>query len=188
VTEWDVVVIGGGVAGLQAGVYTAKAGEETLVVDAGDSWVAKTNDIQNLIGFDSLSGETLLEDGREQLRSFGGELLEDTVQRVEDVDDGFLIFTDDAEYRSEYVLVASAGATDFLAPLDLAYVAGVEGEYYPDRHVASDEANRATDGVYVAGLSRTWEYQTAVAIGDGAKAAINLLSEKYGEPYMDHDV
>ena len=37
-------------------------------------------------------------------------------------------------------------------------------------------------------MTNSWEHQTSVAIGDGAKAAVNLLSEKYGEPYDDHDM
>lgn len=187
-SSWDVVVIGGGVAGLQAAIYAAKGGEETVVLDAGDSWVVKTRNIQNLIGFDSVSGSTLVESGRRQFEAFGGEIVETAVERVTRAGDRFLVTTSHGEYEAEYVVVASAGSLDYLDPLDVEFTDGVDGQYYMDRHVRTDAANRATDGVYVAGLARTWEFQTAVAIGDGAKAATNLLSEKHEEPYMDHDV
>ncbi len=56
-----------------------------------------------------------------------------------------------------------------------------------EEHVVTDDSNRAAEGIYAAGLTNSWEYQTSVAIGDGAKAAVNLLTEIYGEPYEDHD-
>jgi len=56
-----------------------------------------------------------------------------------------------------------------------------------DRHIETDDSNKAAEGVYVAGLANSWEHQTSVAIGDGAKAAVNLLSEVYDKPYDDHD-
>lgn len=187
-SSWDVIVIGGGIAGLQAAIYTAKADEETLVLDAGDSWVTNTSDIQNLIGFDTVRGSTLVEKGRQQVKAFGGEIVEATVERVKRTDAGFLVTADSGTYETGHVIVASAGTLDYLDPLDLEFTNGVEGQYYMERHVRTDTANQAADGVYAAGLARTWEFQTAVAIGDGAKAATNLLSEKRKEPYMDHDV
>lgn len=187
-TSWDVVVVGGGVAGLQAAIYTAKAGERTVVLDAGDSWVEHTSDVRNLLGFESVAGEALLEGGHEQLSTFGGVVARATVAEVERTDDGFVVFTDGDPYHGQYLIVASAGTLEPFESLDVAFVDGVEGQYYMDRHVATNDANRAADGVYAAGLARSWEFQTAVAIGDGARAATNLLAEKYGEPYMDHDV
>lgn len=187
-TGRNVVIVGGGVAGLQAAILTAKAGEDTVVIDTDGSWVANTNDVRNLLGFDAVAGSTLIERGRSQLAAFGGERLEAAVERVERTDDGFAITTDAGSVDAEYVILASAGTHEYFEGLDLEYVDGVEGQYYMERHVRTDERNRAVAGVYAAGLTRTWEFQTAVAIGDGARAAVNLLSEKYGEPYMDHDV
>jgi thioredoxin reductase len=56
-----------------------------------------------------------------------------------------------------------------------------------DQHIVTDDSNKAAESVYAAGLVNSWEYQTSTAIGDGAKAAVNLLSDKKGEPYTDHD-
>lgn len=181
-----VTVIGGGVSGLQAGVFTAKAGEDTLVIDNGQSLVHNTSNIQNLISHDSIGGHELLRSGREKLEEFGGELKEEEVETLERTDEGFRIVTDKDEYESEYVVIASAGEHGYI-DLDLDFKEGVEGPYMMDEHIVTDDSNKAADGVYVAGLANSWEYQTSVAIGDGAKAAVNLLSEIYGEPYEDHD-
>jgi len=56
-----------------------------------------------------------------------------------------------------------------------------------EEHIKTDDSNKADEGVYAAGLANTWEYQTSTAIGDGAKTAVNLLSEIRGEPFTDHD-
>ena len=182
----DVIVIGGGLAGLQAAVMTAKADEETLVLDAGQSLVLNTSNIQNLIGHDSVAGNELLKSGKEKLNQFNGELKEETVEKVERTDSGLKVTTDEEEYEAEYVVVASAGDLSFIE-LDIELEEGVEGPYMMDQHIVADDSNKAAEKLYVAGLANTWEYQSSVAIGDGAKAAVNLLTDKYGEPYEDHD-
>lgn len=184
---WNVIVIGGGVAGLQAAVFTAKAGEGTLVIDGADSLITSTDKIQNLLTEERIAGEEILDRGRRRVRSFDGEIREATADRVERIDDGFRVSTTDDEIDGETIVVATADSYDYLEPLDLDFEPGREGEFMLEEHIATDDGNRAAEGVYVAGLANTWEYQTAVAIGDGAKAAVNLLSDKRGEAYVDHD-
>lgn len=182
----DVIVIGGGIAGLQAAVFTAKAGEETLVLDNDQSLVYNTSNIQNLIGHDSIGGSELLKKGRDKVEDFDGEIVEAEVESLKREGDELVVETAKEEYRAEYVVLASAGIHDYIE-VDVEFEDGVEGQYMMDKHVATDDSNKAAENVYAAGLTNTWEYQTSVAIGDGAKAAVNLLTDKYGEPYEDHD-
>ena len=182
----DVIVIGGGLAGLQAAVMTAKAGEETIVLDTGESLVLSTSNIQNLVGHDSVAGQELLTSGKQKVEEFGGEIVEEEVDELVRTDSGLKISTDESEYESKYVIIASAGDLEFI-DLDIEFEDGASGPYMMDRHVVTDETNKAVENVYAAGLANSWEYQTSVAIGDGAKAAVNLLTDKYGEPYEDHD-
>ncbi|QGA80409.1 FAD-dependent oxidoreductase [Candidatus Nanohalobium constans] len=183
-----VIVIGGGIAGLQAGVFTAKAGEETLVLDTGESLVLNTSNIQNLIGHDSVSGSELLKKGKDKLDDFGGEIKEEKVEELEETDGGFKVITEDDEYEAEYIVAASAGDLTYLEDL-VEFEDGVEGPYMMDRHVKTDQHNQSTENekIFAAGLANTWEYQTSVAIGDGAQAAVNLLTDLRGEPFEDHD-
>lgn len=181
-----IAVIGGGVAGLQAGVFTAKAGEETTVFDSGESLVLNTANIQNLITEESISGQEVLRKGKQKLEDFGGEFKEEEVEKLERNDKGFKITTSDGEYDTDYVIIASAGSHEYIE-LELEYEDGVEGPYMMDEHVVTDDSNKAAEKVYAAGLTNSWEYQTSTAIGDGAKAAVNLLTEVNGEPYTDHD-
>jgi thioredoxin reductase len=183
-----VIVIGGGVAGLQAGVFTSKAGEETLVLDTGESLVLNTSNIQNLIGHDSIAGNELLKKGKDKLKEFGGEFREEEVEEVEETEEGFTVKTEKGDYEADYIVVASAGDLSFVEDL-VEFEDGVEGPYMMERHVETDQHNQSTQNekIFAAGLANTWEYQTSIAIGDGAKAAVNLLSHLRGEPFEDHD-
>jgi thioredoxin reductase len=183
-----VIVIGGGLAGLQAGVFAAKAGEETLVLDTGESLVLNTSNIQNLIGHDSIAGNELLKKGKDKLKDFGGEIREEKVEEVRETQEGFKVITEESDYEAEYIVAASAGDLSYLEDL-VKFEDGVEGPYMMDRHVKTDQNNQSTENerIFAAGLANTWEYQTSVAIGDGGKAAVNLLTHKQGEPFEDHD-
>ena len=182
----DVIVIGGGIAGLEAATFTAKAGEETLVLDNDQSLVYNTSNIQNLIGHDSIGGSELLKKGQDKLENFGGEIVEEEVESLKRDGDELVVETDEEEYRSEYVVLASAGIHDYIE-LDVEFEDGADGMYLMDKHVVTDDSNKAAEKVYAAGLTNSWEHQVSVAIGDGAKAAVNLLSDKQGEPFQDHD-
>jgi len=183
-----VIVIGGGVAGPQAGVFTAKAGEETLVLDTGESLVLNTSNIQNLIGHDSIAGNELIKKGKDKLDNFDGEFKEEKVEEVEETNEGFKVVTEDDQYESEYIIAASAGDLSYLEDL-VEFEDGVDSPYAMDRHVKTDQHNQATENekIFAAGLANTWEYQTSVAIGDGAQAAVNLMTHKQGDPFEDHD-
>lgn len=188
----EVVIIGAGVAGLQAAVLTAKAGVDTLVLDGGEPLVRSTDKIQNLVTREQIAGDEIIDTGQTRVRSFGGEIEDATVTAVSRDDDPgpFTVTTESGgSYTSEIVIIAAADNFAFLNPLsdEIAFTDGREGEFAMHRHIETDDANRATTNVYVAGLANTWEYQTSVAIGDGAKAAINLISDRRDETYIDHD-
>jgi len=188
----DVLVIGGGVAGLQAAVFTAKAGLDTLVLSGGEPLVCSTDRIQNLVTRDRIAGDEIVETGRDRVRALGGDIRETTVTGLtrEDTPGPFTVTTEDTEtYGGEAVVVATADEFGFLEPLgdEIEYTSGRDGEFTMERHIETDDANRAIENVYVAGLANTWEYQTSVAIGDGAKAAVNLVSDRRDEAYVDHD-
>jgi thioredoxin reductase len=188
----EVLVIGGGVAGLQAAVFTAKAELDTLVLSGGEPLVCSTEKIQNLVTRDRIGGDEIIETGQQRVRALGGEIQEATVTSLtrQDTPGPFTVTTDETgTYDGEAVVIATADEFGFLEPLsdEIGYASGREGEFTMEKHIETDEANRATDNVYVAGLANTWEYQTSVAIGDGAKAAVNLISDRRDEAYIDHD-
>lgn len=47
----EIIIIGGGPAGLSAGIYTTRAGRETLIIDSGDCTACKIDRLDNYLGF-----------------------------------------------------------------------------------------------------------------------------------------
>ena len=78
----DVIVLGGGPAGISAAIYAKRAGADVLVIDGGSSALLKTKAIQNYYGFESISGEDLINRGVEQYKKLGGEFLRGEVLQI----------------------------------------------------------------------------------------------------------
>ena len=70
--RYDVVVIGGGAAGLSGAVALARSRRSVLVVDAGEPRNAPADGVHNLLGQEGRPPAQLLEAGREELRQYGG--------------------------------------------------------------------------------------------------------------------
>lgn len=179
----EVVVVGGGVAGLSAAVFTARHGLETLVVDSGESILRRNAHLENFPGFPAgVNGRQLLDLLEEQAAEAGCEQVTATVSRVEQTGDGFAVETADGErYRSEYVVAATKNTTDYLT--------GVDGVGIIDRgkaFVDTDERGRTgVDGLYAAGRLAEKPHQAAVCAGHGSEVAVTILEDDDRPFYHD---
>ena len=92
---YDVIIIGGGAAGLTAAVYTTRRAMKTLVVskDIGGQ-VINTPDIENYPGFDQISGPELAQKWHKQAAKFGAEFKFEEVSSLEQKDDIFHLNTE----------------------------------------------------------------------------------------------
>lgn len=106
----DAVVIGGGPAGLSAGIYLSRAGQETLIIDSGDSALDRTDKVDNYLGFpDGTTGEELLELGRKHVERFGGSILGGEVLGVErnDEENVYVVETEASGYEAKGLVIAT---------------------------------------------------------------------------------
>ncbi len=105
---YDVVVVGGGIAGLSAALYAARQRLKTLVIarDIGGQ-LNMTTHIENYPAIPKISGPELARRIEQQARGFGAEIIFDEVNAVEKWGDVFLLKTVGGdEYRSIAVVLA----------------------------------------------------------------------------------
>ena len=176
----DVLVIGGGAAGLSAALFTAKNGLETTVVDADDTWLHKAH-LFNYLGIESEDGTAFVEGAREQVESFGATLEAGTVEAVEDAADGFRATTADGEeYEGRYLVLATGAKRGLAEDLGCAF----DGDVVD----ATVSMETSVENVYATGaMVRAEEWQAIISAGDGAAAALNILSAEKGEHFHDFD-
>jgi len=181
--EFDAVVVGGGMAGLSAGVFLGRAGVRTCLLDASESSLRRVERVNNYIGFpDGIGGAELLERGREQAVRFGVRVLDANVASIALDSPGFAVRTGTHDIRCRFMILASNKRTDLASGLGLA-LGGHGG-----RFVSVDEDGRtAVPGCFAAGRITGKPSQAVVAAGDGARVAIAIIQELRGGYYVDHD-
>ncbi|GAA3410164.1 FAD-dependent oxidoreductase [Paenibacillus hodogayensis] len=183
---YDVVIVGAGPAGASAALFAAKAGKKVLVVDSDQS-VTKRAWLENHYGVAEISGPDLLETGKKQAAKFGAEFVSGKASGISRGEASVQVQTEGASYETQHVILA----TGFL--VDLAEAAGLEttpGTEPRVKTIFKTDAQGRTNvaGVWAAGTCAGVSVHTIITAGDGAKVAINVISELNGERYVDHDV
>ncbi|MEM2049014.1 MAG: NAD(P)/FAD-dependent oxidoreductase, partial [Candidatus Nitrosocaldus sp.] len=95
----DIIVVGGGVAGLSSALFIARQGSDVLVLsqDLGGQ-LNLIPRLENYPGIILTSGELLARTLEQQVLTFGGKIRYERVERVDAVDDGFRIVSNEREY------------------------------------------------------------------------------------------
>ncbi|MGA9402358.1 FAD-dependent oxidoreductase [Haladaptatus sp.] len=183
-TDYDVVIVGGGVAGLSAGVFTARADLDTLVVNDGVSILYRNAILENFPGFpagvDSRLFSLML---GEQAERAGCARLDAKANEVSQSDDGgFTVETKDEETISaERVVAASWSNSSYLEGLDLDFEQSGSKQY-----VSVDETGRTdVEGLYAAGRLAEQYHQAIVAAGHGSQVGLTLIEDANPDFYHD---
>ncbi|RKO20840.1 NAD(P)/FAD-dependent oxidoreductase [Pseudarthrobacter phenanthrenivorans] len=114
---FDVAIIGGGPAGLSAGVALARALRSVVVIDAGGQRNLKAEGVHGFLTREGMSPHALLEAGRRELAEFGGKAVTGYVNSGRREDGNFLLSLDDGSFRSARRLLITSGITDHLPDL-----------------------------------------------------------------------
>ncbi|MEO3939169.1 methyltransferase domain-containing protein [Dermatophilaceae bacterium Soc4.6] len=117
-TEVDVVVVGGGAAGLSAATALARSRRSVVVVDAGEPRNAPSAGVHNYLGRDGVAPGELLASGRAELEAYGGVVVEGTATAARATGGGFVVTVDRGTQPSTTVaarrLVVTTGLRDEL--------------------------------------------------------------------------
>ncbi|MFF2331067.1 MULTISPECIES: NAD(P)/FAD-dependent oxidoreductase [unclassified Streptomyces] len=117
--RYDVVVIGGGAAGLSGAVSLARARRSVLVIDAGLPRNAPASHVHSYLGREGTPPSELLAIGRDEVTAYGGEITEGAVAAVERLPDdgGFRVLREGGVAVTARRLLVTTGLVDELPPV-----------------------------------------------------------------------
>lgn len=109
---YDLVIIGGGPAGVSAGVYASRKRLKTVFITADfNSQSVVSENIQNWIGTVSLSGQELADNLKKHLQAYAEDVVSiqegEWVKNIEKTPDGFKVTTDKNTYDTKTVLIST---------------------------------------------------------------------------------
>lgn len=164
---YDLIIVGGGPAGLTAAIYGGRAKLRTLVVNKGTvgGLVNTTREIVNYPGYSQISGPDLMKDFKKHAESFGVEFLRDEVVSVDFAKEDKIISTKKKkEYTAKAVIIACGSEPRLLnipgekrlQGSGVAYCATCDAEFFEGEDVvvigSGDQA--IEEGIYITRFAR----------------------------------
>ena len=185
----DVAIVGGGISGLSAALFTGHAGLKTVVFDTGESQLKKVNTLNNNLGTPGISGDELLEKYQQQINDYA-EIKNAKVDSLRKEGEVFVLQADGESYEADRVIVATNIQTELLEALGF--------EIGVNENIKSGKIKKVVgvnwEGVtsipklYIAGLLAGLPSQVMIAAGQGAAVGVRVAQDATGDKYMWHDV
>jgi thioredoxin reductase (NADPH) len=143
---YDIIIIGGGPAGLAAAIYAARARRSTLIFErkVTGGQIALTSDVENYPGFDSINGFELADRMHKQAEKYGAQTAFEDVTAIEQDGETQVVRTGGAVYRAQAVIVTAGADYDKLGVpgeerltgFGVSYCATCDGAFFRDKTVA----------------------------------------------------
>ena len=143
---YDVVIIGGGPAGLTAGLYAARAKLNTLIIEKGadGGQIVTTDEVENYPGAPAyVTGPSLVARMVEQAEGFGTKKISDEITEVDFQDKIKILKGEKAEYKTKTVIIATGAVPRLigvpgekeLTGRGVSYCATCDGPFFQDLEV-----------------------------------------------------
>jgi thioredoxin reductase (NADPH) len=212
-THFDVIILGGGAAGLTAGIYLSRAKMKTLIVNEGTAGgqMVLTHEIANYPGVESIGGYMLGSTMRQQATNFGATIFNNSKILSVDITNNTksIELARKGKFTSDAVIIASGGRSrplnvpgeDNFKGRGISYCATCDGDFFQDKEIivvgggnsALEEAVSLTK--YAKKVSIVHQFNHFQALEhyiDAAKANENIefvmeseVAEFYGDDKLD---
>jgi thioredoxin reductase len=162
-TQHDVIIVGGGAAGLNAALVLGRARRSVLVCDNGQPRNAVAEQMHGFLSRDGTPPATLLELAREELKQYPSvELMSTHVHQATPTSEGFCVTSDSGERFMGKRLLLANGVRDRLPSIENL------AEYWGR-------------SVFVCPFCDGWEFRDRkIAVYGKGKEAVDLAQELYG--------
>ena len=185
---YDVIIVGGGPAGLTAAIYLARAKYRVLVLEKENfgGQITITNEVVNYPGIEKVSGKALTDIMRRQAESFGAECLFTETKGFDISDDVKIVHTNRGDFYCLGILLATGahprmvgfkGEQEYKGR-GVAYCATCDGEFFTDKEIfvigggfaAAEESVFLTKfAKHVTIFIRKDDFSCAASVADKAK-------------------
>ncbi len=144
---YDIIIIGGGPAGLSAGIYSSRLGAKTLLLErlTPGGQITLSSEIENYPGVCEVkSGIELMECWPKQAQKFGCEIISEEAKKLKFENNEWIVFTNSKEYKAKALIIATGstpkkagfiGEEEYVGK-GVSYCAVCDGFFYKDKIVA----------------------------------------------------
>lgn len=142
---YDIAIIGSGIAGMSAAIYSERLGLNSIVIgNEPGGTIMNASMIENYPGFSKISGKGLMNKVNEHAKNYNPEVLEDTVETIKKTDDDFLIQSKKKKIQTKSIIFCTGatwrklnipGESEFTGK-GVHYCALCDGFFYKDKTVA----------------------------------------------------
>lgn len=180
----DVLIIGDGPGGLSAALFLAK-NDMNVTVFGQNKTLMHDAMLYNYLGIPQITGTEFQEISRKQVEGFGGKILDVEVTEIETGGAEFSVSTAAGDKHQGKYLIVATGLEEALAQ-----TLGLDTDSDNDDAIVADrEGKTVIENLYVIGwLTRGQRTQAIISAGEGASAALSIISTEIGRDFHDFDV
>lgn len=163
----DLIICGGGAAGLTSAVYAARSGLDFVLIDISSSMgsqITQTSDVDNYTGFEKVNGMELVMKFYEHAKALNAPMINDEVQEISRDNDIFTVRCAQGEYKSRTVIYCSGashrelgvkGEKELLGK-GVGYCAVCDGFFYRNKTVVvvGGGNTAVTDALYLSKICK----------------------------------
>lgn len=143
---YDITIIGAGVAGMTATIYARRANKKVLILEgkAYGGQILETEKIENYPATPHISGQNLAKTIYEQMKEFAPDFRYETATKIEKIDGGYTVETDENKYETKTIIIATGTSyrqlglpnEKELTGKGISYCATCDGKIYENKEIA----------------------------------------------------